>query len=47
MSWNQAGEIAKTAVAPKVLARVMTVRAARARLREEKGDKPQTDYSKM
>jgi hypothetical protein len=48
MSWSQADEIAKTAVAPRVLARVMTARAARAKLREEKRrGEPQADYSRM
>jgi uncharacterized protein YecT (DUF1311 family) len=48
MTWNQVEEIAKTIVSPKVLARVMTVRAARAKLREEKQRRePQADFSRM
>jgi uncharacterized protein YecT (DUF1311 family) len=46
MTWDQAEQIAKTIVSPKVLARVMTVRAARAKLREEK-QQPKADFSRM
>lgn len=48
LTWEQVEAIAKTAVSPKVLARVMTARAARAKLREEKQrNQPPTDYSRM
>lgn len=48
ITWDQVESIAKTIVSPKVLARVMTVRAARAKLREEKQRRePPADFSKM
>jgi hypothetical protein len=48
ITWNQVEQIAKTIVSPKVLARVMTVRAARAKIREEKqGREPQVEFNRM
>jgi uncharacterized protein YecT (DUF1311 family) len=48
LTWDQTETIIKSAISPKVLARVMTVRAARAKLREQKErTQPPTDYSKM
>jgi uncharacterized protein YecT (DUF1311 family) len=48
LTWDHAEEVTKTIVSPRILARVMTVRAARAKLREEKRrHEPQADFSRM